>query len=92
MKIIQERLERESNVSVVQTAPTVTFEVVKTDGEVVHIESPSELPERTQIQEIREPMITANIVIPSDYVGNLMKLAMERRASRSSRSICRPPA
>ncbi len=79
MKIIQERLERESDISVVQTAPTVTFEVCKSNGEVILISSPSDLPERTQIHEIREPMISANIIIPADYIGSLMKLAMDRR-------------
>ncbi|MCH8853261.1 MAG: elongation factor 4 [Planctomycetes bacterium] len=79
MKIIQERLERESNISVVQTAPTVTFEVFKTNGETIHTESPSELPERTQIAEIREPMIVANLVIPAEYVGSVMKLSLDRR-------------
>jgi len=79
MKIIQERLERESNVNVVQTAPTVTFEVVKTDGEIVHTESPSELPDPSLIEEIREPIITAHLIIPSDSIGNIMKLALDRR-------------
>jgi GTP-binding protein LepA len=79
MKIIQERLERESDISVVQTAPTVTFEVFKTNGETIHTESPSELPERTQIAEIREPMIIANLVIPAEFVGGVMKLSLDRR-------------
>ncbi|MCG3136572.1 MAG: Elongation factor 4 [Phycisphaerae bacterium] len=79
MRIIQERLERESNVSVVQTAPTVTYEVVRTDGEVVHIESPSELPDKTQILEIREPIVRTNIILPAEFIGGLIRLAIERR-------------
>ena len=79
MKIIQERLERESDVSVVQTAPTVNFEVETTKGEVLHIESPSELPDVTTIQEIREPMVRANLIIPAEFVGNVMQLSLDRR-------------
>jgi GTP-binding protein LepA len=79
MKIIQERLERESDISVVQTAPTVTFEVTLTDGKVHHIESPSEMPDVSSIQCIAEPMVDANIIVPSEFVGALMKLSMERR-------------
>lgn len=90
MRIIQERLERESAVSVVQTAPTVTFEILKTNGEVIHIESPSELPDPAQIAEIREPMINANIVIPAEFVGNLMKLAMDRRGVQKRQEYLSP--
>ncbi len=90
MKIIQERLERESDVSVVQTAPTVTFEVLKTNGETIHIESPSELPEQTQIREVREPLIAANIVIPAEFVGNLMTLAQERRGVQKRQEYLSP--
>ncbi len=79
MKIIQERLERESDVNVVQTAPTVTYEVAQTNGETIHIESPSELPERTQIEELREPIVECNIVIPVTCVGPIMKLSQDRR-------------
>ena len=90
MKIIQERLERESNISVVQTAPTVTFEVFKTNGEIIHTESPSELPERTQIAEIREPMIIANLVIPAEYVGSVMKLSLDRRGVQKRQEYLSP--
>ncbi len=79
MKIIQERLERESDVNLVQTAPTVNYEVETTDGRVTRIEAAGELPDRTRIQEIREPVVKANIIIPSDSVGNIMKLSAERR-------------
>ncbi len=79
MKIIQERLERESDVNVVQTAPTVTYEVVKTGGEVVRIDSPSDLPDRSMIAEIREPVISCSLVVPQDCIGDLMKLSQDRR-------------
>ncbi|MGB9623557.1 MAG: translation elongation factor 4 [Phycisphaerae bacterium] len=81
MKIIQERLERESDVNVVQTAPTVTFEVLQTDGRVIRIDSPSELPERTKIAEIREPVIACSLVIPADCIGAVMQLAQDRRGT-----------
>ncbi|MCH9034508.1 MAG: elongation factor 4 [Planctomycetes bacterium] len=79
MRIIQERLERESDVNVVQTAPTVNYEIQKNDGSVIRIESPSELPDPSNIKEIREPMILAQIIIPADCVGPVMTLSIERR-------------
>jgi GTP-binding protein LepA len=79
MKIIQERLERESDIDVVQTAPTVTFEVLKADGTVIHIDSPSQLPDMSVVEEIREPMIDANLIIPAEYIGAIMQIADERR-------------
>ncbi len=79
MRIIQERLEREGNVAVVQTAPTVTYEILLKDGTVQKIESPSELPDMSTIEEIREPFVSAQLIIPSDCVGVVMQLAMERR-------------
>src|SRR5260221_2371009 len=74
MEIIQERLEREFNIEVVQTAPTVTYEIKMTDGTLKRIDSPSELPNPTAIEEIREPYILVNLILPSDGVGMLMKL------------------
>ncbi|MCG8407350.1 MAG: translation elongation factor 4 [Phycisphaerales bacterium] len=79
MKIIQERLERESEIDVVQTAPTVGFEVVMKDNIVRIIESPAELPEAGEIEEIREPYVQAEIVVPSKFIGNVMKLSEDRR-------------
>jgi len=81
MKIIQERLERESSINVVQTAPTVSFEVLQTDGKVLRIDSPSELPDRSKIEEIREPVISCNLVVPEDCIGAVMKLAQDRRGT-----------
>jgi len=79
MEIIQERLEREFHIEVVQTAPTVTYEVLKTDGTTERIDSPSELPSPNEVQEIREPFIAMNLILPADSVGALMKLCEERR-------------
>jgi GTP-binding protein LepA len=79
MEIIQERLEREFNIEVVQTAPTVTYEIKKTDGTVVRIDSPSELPNPTHVEEIREPYILMNLILPADGVGAMMKLCEDRR-------------
>jgi GTP-binding protein LepA len=81
MKIVQERLERESDVNVVQTAPTVTFEILQTDGQVIRIDSPSELPERTKIAQIREPVIACSLVVPEDCIGAVMQLAQDRRGT-----------
>ena len=79
MKIIQERLERESDIDVVQTAPTVTYEILLAGGETVIIDSPSELPDMSKVDEIREPMIDANLIIPADAIGAIMKIAEDRR-------------
>jgi GTP-binding protein LepA len=79
MEIIQERLEREFNIEVVQTAPTVTYEIKMTDGTVKRIDAPSELPNPTHVEEIREPFILCNLILPSDSVGALMKLCEDRR-------------
>ena len=79
MEIIQERLEREFKIEVIQTAPTVTYEILQTDGSVTRIDSPSELPSPTLIEEIREPFIDMQMILPQDTVGNMMKLCEERR-------------
>src|SRR5439155_19803368 len=79
MEIIQERLEREFNIEVIQTAPTVTYEILKTDGTAIRIDSPSELPNLTHVAEIREPYIQMNLILPADNVGHLMKLCEDRR-------------
>jgi GTP-binding protein LepA len=81
MEIIQERLEREFNIEVVQTAPTVTYEIKKTDGTVYRIDSPSELPNPTHVEEIREPYILMNLILPADSVGAMMKLCEDRRGT-----------
>ncbi len=84
MEIIQERLEREYNLDLITTAPTVVFEVLTTSGEVVKIDNPADLPEPNYIDEIREPIITAHILVPPDYVGNVINLCIEKRGVQKS--------
>jgi GTP-binding protein LepA len=79
MEIIQERLERESDVDVVQTAPTVSYEVVTTSGQVKRVDSPSELPDPQKIGELREPFVRLEIITTTESIGGLMKLAESRR-------------
>jgi GTP-binding protein LepA len=79
MEIVQERLERESNVQIVQTAPSVKYEVEKVDGEVLVIDSPAQLPEPNYIKEIREPIVRTQVVTPPEYIGVIMKMNEERR-------------
>ena len=79
MEIIQERLEREYNLDLITTAPTVVYEIENKKGEVVKIDNPSELPDPSTINEIREPIIQANILVPDEYVGAVMKLCIEKR-------------
>jgi len=79
MEIVQERIERENDIDVVQTAPTVSYQILSTDGETFRIDSPSELPEPTKISELREPFIRLEILTNSDSIGGIMKLAEHRR-------------
>ncbi|MHC4310522.1 MAG: elongation factor 4 family protein, partial [Planctomycetota bacterium] len=79
MEIVQERLERENDIEVVQTAPTVSYEVVTKDGVVERIESPSQLPDPSHIEELREPFVRLEIVTGTDSIGGTMKLADSRR-------------
>ena len=78
MEIVQERLERESGLSLIQTAPNVTYEVVLRGGKVVMIDNPSAMPPEGDIEEMREPMVKVDIIIPSDCVGTVMQLCIER--------------
>ena len=79
MEIIQERLEREFDLDLVTTAPSVIYRVVKTDGTELVIDNPSNLPPATEIQTMEEPMVEAHIIAPSEYVGTIMELCQERR-------------
>ncbi len=79
MEIIQERLEREYDLDLITTAPTVVYEVLKTDDTTVEIDNPSKLPPPNEVVEIREPIIEANILVPQDYLGNVMTLCIEKR-------------
>jgi GTP-binding protein LepA len=79
MEIVQERLEREYDLDLITTAPTVVYEVVTTKHEVVEIDNPADLPPVNQIAEIREPIILANILVPQEYLGNVIGLCVEKR-------------
>lgn len=79
MEIVQERLEREYNLNLISTAPTVIYEVLKMDGEVLPMDNPAKLPQLNLVQEIREPIIRANILTPEAYIGNIIKLCEEKR-------------
>lgn len=79
MEIVQERLEREFDQNIVTTVPNVRYRVIKTNGEEIYIENPAQLPNPGNIDEIQEPYIKAQIITPSEYIGNIMKLCMDRR-------------
>ena len=79
MEIIQERLEREYNLDLVTTAPSVIYKVYKTNGEMVWVDTPTNLPDPAEIDYMEEPMVKATIMVPKDYVGNVMELCQERR-------------
>jgi GTP-binding protein LepA len=79
MDIIQERLEREYDLNLLTTAPTVVYEVQTTDGEVVQIDNPARLPPQETVAEIREPIIRADILVPQEYLGNVITLCIEKR-------------
>ncbi len=81
MEIIQERLEREGKVEIVQTAPTVTYQVLKTDGSVQEIHNPAELPDPSLIAELREPIVKLEIITPNEGIGDIMKLCESRRGT-----------
>lgn len=82
LEIVQERLEREYDLNLITTAPTVIYEVLKTDGSVVPLDNPAKMPPVNQIEEIREPIIRANVLTPPDYVGNVITLCEEKRGSQ----------
>ncbi|MBR5740412.1 MAG: translation elongation factor 4, partial [Firmicutes bacterium] len=81
MEIIVERLEREFDLAVITTSPSVIYKVVKTDGEVIMLQNPSNLPKPQEIDHIEEPMVKADIMIPNDYVGSIMDLCQKRRGT-----------
>ena len=82
MEIVQERLEREYNLDLISTAPTVVYEVLKTDGSIINMDNPAKLPAVNQVEEIREPIIRANVLTPEEYIGNIIKLCEEKRGSQ----------
>ena len=79
MEIVQERIEREYNIDLITTAPTVIFEVLTNAGETLHVDNPSKLPPPNDIAELREPIISANILVPEKYVGAVIKLCIDKR-------------
>ena len=79
MEIVQERLEREYNQSIINTVPNVEYRVTTTRGEAVFVDNPSFMPPLGEIQKVEEPFVRAQIIVPTEYVGNIMKLCMERR-------------
>jgi GTP-binding protein LepA len=79
MEIVQERLEREFDQDLITTAPSVVYEVVRADGEVLMVENPSKMPDQGRLEEIREPIVTVHLYMPQDYVGPVMTLANQKR-------------
>ena len=79
MDVVQERLEREYHLKLITTAPTVIYHVFKTDGTMVKVSNPSELPPPTEIEHIEEPYVKATVIVPSDYVGAVMEISQEKR-------------
>ncbi|MEN9945887.1 MAG: hypothetical protein RLZZ293_273 [Pseudomonadota bacterium] len=79
LEIVQERLEREFDMDLITTAPTVVYQVLEKTGELISVENPAKLPEPSRIEEIREPIITANILVPNDYVGAVIILCNQKR-------------
>lgn len=79
MEIIQERLEREYNLDLITTAPTVVFEIELNNGDVIYVDSPSKMPDPGTVKEMREPIVEANILVPQEYLGNVITLCIEKR-------------
>ncbi|WP_419852161.1 translation elongation factor 4 [Actinobacillus pleuropneumoniae] len=84
MEIIQERLEREYDLDLITTAPTVVYEVVQTNGETIYVDSPSKLPPISNIAEIREPIAECNMLVPQEYLGNVITLCVEKRGVQTN--------
>lgn len=78
MEIVQERIEREFNIDLITTAPSVIYEVEKTDGEVIRVDNPSEMPDPQLIEEVREPFVKATIMVPNNYVGPVMEISQKK--------------
>ncbi|XSG85915.1 MAG: translation elongation factor 4 [Methylohalobius sp. ZOD2] len=84
MEIVQERLEREYDLDLITTAPTVVYEVLTTQGETLAVDNPADLPPVNQIEEIREPLIEANILVPQEYLGGVIGLCIEKRGAQKN--------
>ncbi|MEE9267634.1 MAG: translation elongation factor 4 [Gammaproteobacteria bacterium] len=83
MEIVQERLEREYGLDLITSAPTVVFEVITSAGETLHVDNPAKLPAINQIAETREPIVQADILVPDEYLGNIISLCVERRGTQT---------
>lgn len=81
MEIVQERLEREYNLSLIVTAPSVVYKVFKTDGQIISVQNPAELPPPQEIKAIQEPVVHATVIAPSDFIGSVMELAQNKRGT-----------
>ncbi len=79
MEIVQERLEREFDMDLITTAPTVVYEVVLADGSIIKVDNPSRMPDPSRIEEIREPIVTVNLYMPQEYVGSVITLCIQKR-------------
>ncbi|NRO97372.1 elongation factor 4 [Paraburkholderia sp. NMBU_R16] len=82
MEIVQERLEREFDMDLITTAPTVVYEVVQRDGTTIMVENPAKMPDPSKVEEIREPIVTVNLYMPQDYVGSVITLCTQKRGSQ----------
>ncbi|TCK42965.1 GTP-binding protein LepA [Paraburkholderia sp. BL8N3] len=84
MEIVQERLEREFDMDLITTAPTVVYEVVQRDGTVIQVENPAKMPEPPKIEEVREPIVTVNLYMPQEYVGSVITLCTNKRGQQTN--------
>jgi len=90
MEIARERLERENNLQLIQTAPNVTYEAVTAKGDLIRVDNPSNLPDASTIDELREPIVRLSIIIPSNHIGSMMRLGEERRGTYKSTEYLSP--
>lgn len=90
MEVIKERLEREFNLDLIATAPSVTYKVIQTDGTAINVTNPSELPPVNKIEVIKEPYVKATIITPSEYLGNIITLLNNRRAVQTKMDYITP--
>ena len=84
MEIVQERLEREYGLELISSAPTVIYEVMTKDGNLIRVDNPSQLPDPVLISEMREPIAVANILVPQEFIGNVITLCVERRGTQKN--------
>lgn len=90
MEVVKERLEREFNLDLIATAPTVTYHVIKSDGTILEIQNPSELPPVNEIEKIKEPYVKATIITPTEFLGNIMNLVNAKRGIQEKMDYITP--